>query len=220
MESIFDWPGKSDDGGNERPAVLHMLDVAACAELLIQAHSAFRGLSDAQRRALVVLVALHDVGKLSKSFRALVRCGETGAPRHWQLSDFLLCGPLDETLGRLGANEWVRAELYVAVAGHHGQPPMRAGGIRSERRKRQRAIGSGEEAARQWTSILLGLFPDASLEGMSVGCSAKANSAQGAGGTAVCGAGTARYQGRSLRRDHCRRHQDSHSGWRRCVPDA
>ena len=124
--------------------MLHMLDVAACAELLIEAHSAFRGLSDAQRRALVVLVALHDVGKLSKSFRALVRCGETGAPRHWQLSDFLLCGPLDETLGRLGANEWVRAELYAAVAGHHGQPPMRAGGIRSERRKRQRAIGSGE----------------------------------------------------------------------------
>ena len=38
MESIFDWPGKSDGEGNERPAVLHMLDVAACAEWLIEGH--------------------------------------------------------------------------------------------------------------------------------------------------------------------------------------
>ncbi len=31
MDSIFDWPGKSDDEGNEHPAVPYMLDVAACA---------------------------------------------------------------------------------------------------------------------------------------------------------------------------------------------
>ena len=168
LEAIFDWPGKSDDGGNERPAMLHMLDVAACAEFLIGGHTAFRGLSDAQRRALVVLVALHDVGKLSESFRALIRDRKTGAPLHWQLSDFLLCGSLDEALKQLGGDEFVRRELYAAVAGHHGQPPTPAGGKRAEQRKRRRAIGSGEEAARQWTSALLGLFPDASLEGMSV----------------------------------------------------
>lgn len=168
MDSIFDWPGKSDNQGNERPAVLHMLDVAACAERLIDGHAAFDGLSDTQRRALVVLVALHDVGKLSESFRSLIRDGERGAPLHWQLSDFLLCGVLDEALSKLGADEWVRTELYAAVAGHHGRPPTRASGSRTERRKRQRAVGRGEEAALEWVSRLMELFPDALLEGITL----------------------------------------------------
>ena len=168
MDSIFDWPGKSDNQGNERPAVLHMLDVATCAERLIDGHVAFCGLSEAQRRALVVLITLHDVGKLSESFRSLIRNGERGAPLHWQLSDFLLCGVLDEFLSRLGADEWVRAELYAAVAGHHGQPPARAGGNRTERRKRRRAVGRGEEAALEWSLRLMEFFPDASLEGMTL----------------------------------------------------
>ena len=168
VDSIFDWPGKSDGERNEHPAVLHMLDVAACAERLIKGHVAFRGLSSAQRKALVILVALHDVGKLSESFRALIRDEKRGAPLHWQLSDFLLCGVLDEVLSRLGADEWVRVELYAAVAGHHGRPPDRAGGRGTEKRKRRRAVGSGEQAARDWISRLLRLFPDASLEGMTV----------------------------------------------------
>lgn len=145
-----------------------MLDVAACAELLIKEHPVFGELSRAQHRALVILVALHDVGKLSEAFRALIRARETGAPLHWQLSDFLLCGALDEILLGLGADEQVRAELYAAVAGHHGRPPTRAGGNRSERRRRQRAIGCGEQVALDWVSQLLKLFPDASLEGMTV----------------------------------------------------
>ena len=122
----------------------------------------------AQRRALVVLVALHDVGKLSESFRALIRLGEAGAPRHWQLSDFLLCGALDKSLEQLGSDEVVRTEFYAAVVGYLGLPPDRAGGRRRERYKSRRAVGSGEEAARQWISALLGLFPDASLEGMGI----------------------------------------------------
>lgn len=168
MDPIFEWPGKSDDQGNERPAVLHMLDVAACAERLIDGHVAFRALSEAQRRALVLLVALHDVGKLSESFRSLIRDGERGAPLHWQLSDFLLCGALDKVLSKLGADEWVRAELYAAVAGHHGRPPTRAGGNRSEKHKRKRAVGGGKEASLEWSFRLMELFPDASLEGMTV----------------------------------------------------
>ena len=62
----------------------------------------------------------------------------------------------------------MRAELYAAVAGHHGEPPTRTGGNRRERRRQQRAIGDGEQAARYWASELLGLFPGASLEGMTV----------------------------------------------------
>ena len=168
MDTIFNWPGKSDSQGNERPAVLHMLDVAACAERLLDGHLAFNRLSEAQCQALVVLVALHDVGKLSESFRDLLRNGEKGAPRHWQLSDFLLCECLDEALSSLGADELVRAELYAAVAGHHGQPPMRAGGNRREKSIRRPAVGSGLEAAREWSRRLMELFPGASLEGMTV----------------------------------------------------
>ncbi len=168
MDFIFDWPGKSDPKGNEHPAVLHMLDVAACAERLIEGHTAFARLADTQRKALVILVALHDVGKLSESFRALIRDKEKGAPRHWQLSDYLLCGALDKLLSALGADEWVRGELYAAVAGHHGQPPTRASGDRTERHRRRRAVGSGERAAEDWVSILLELFPGASLEDMTV----------------------------------------------------
>ena len=164
--SIFDWPGKSNEEGEEHPAVLHMLDVAACAEILMEGHTAFRWLSSAQRQALVILIALHDVGKLSDSFRALIRDGRTGAPLHWQLSHYLLCEVLDESLRELGADEWVRAELYAAVAGHHGRPPTR--GNRRERRKRHRAIGNGEQAARLWVRRLLRLFPDASLDSLTV----------------------------------------------------
>ncbi len=165
MEHIFDWPGKSDEEGNEHPAVSHMLDVAACAEQLIAGHSAFRHLSGVQRKAMVLLVALHDVGKLSESFRALIREGEKGKPLHWELSDHLLCNVLDKALEKLGADLWVRAELYAAVAGHHGQPPMR--GDQRDKRKKRRAVGSGEQTAQDWVSKLLELFPNASLEDMT-----------------------------------------------------
>ena len=165
--SFFDWPGKSDGEGNEHPAVLHMLDVAACAERLIEGHTAFRRLSDDQRRAVVILVALHDVGKLSQSFRALICKGERGKSPHWQLSHFLLRGALDEVLRGLGADEWVRSELYAAVAGHHGKPPTNTRKGR-ERRERDREVGSGRQAALEWSARLIELFPDASLESMTV----------------------------------------------------
>lgn len=168
MSSIFDWPGKSDTEGNVRPAVLHMLDVASCAELLIEGHTAFAGLTAAQRRALVILVGLHDVGKISESFRALIQKNERGNPLHWELSHFLLCGVLDEELCGLGGDYSMREELYAAVAGHHGQPPSPAGGNRTVRLRRNKAIGSAERDARNWITILLELFPGASLEGVSV----------------------------------------------------
>ena len=165
--SFFDWPGKSDGEGNQHPAVLHMLDVAACAERLIEGHTAFRRLSNAQRRALVILVALHDVGKLSEAFRALICKDERGKSPHWQLSHFLLRGALDEVLRGLGADEWVRTELYAAVAGHHGKPPTNTRKGR-ERRERDREVGSGRQAALEWSARLIELFPDASLESMTL----------------------------------------------------
>ena len=167
MDAIFDWPGKTDDDGNEYPAVCHMLDVAACSERLIDRHAAFSHLSRVQHEAMVLLVALHDVGKFSESFRALIRNGETGAPLHWELSYFLLWSTLDPMLSDLGASQETRRELYAAVAGHHGRPPTPAMGDRIEKRKRRRAIGEGQDAARAFTEGLCRLFPEASLEGLT-----------------------------------------------------
>jgi len=47
-----------------------MLDVAACAEFLIADHSAFTALTESQKRAFVVLAALHHVGKISEAFQS------------------------------------------------------------------------------------------------------------------------------------------------------
>ena len=98
-----------------------MLDVGVCAEHLIAKHRAFAGLSRDQRRAFVVLVALHDVGKISATFRDVIRHRRRGAYRHWMLSDVLLTRTLDPILEQgLGGDIHARGELYAAVSGHHG----------------------------------------------------------------------------------------------------
>ena len=127
MDPLFlqlarDWPGKSSENA-EHPAVWHMLDVGACAERLIEGHRAFVALSRAHRRAFVILAALHDVGKISDTFRSLLRGRRPGAYRHWKLSDVLLTRALDPILAEvLGGNGPARGELYAAVSGHHGGP--------------------------------------------------------------------------------------------------
>ena len=160
-----DWPGKSSPDG-EHPAIWHMLDVAACAERLIDGHRVFAALPPAWRRALVVLAALHDVGKISETFRAVVRERRPGAYRHWKLSDTLLTGPLDSLLARVfGSDPHARGELYAAVSGHHGGPER--SNDRRERARRSKAIGAdAEKTAKQWTLLLLELLPDGSLEGL------------------------------------------------------
>ena len=117
-----DWPGKSGLK-REHPAIWHMLDVAACAERLIEGHGAFAARPRGERRAFVVLAALHDVGKISETFRALIRERRPGAYRHWKLSDVLLTRVLDPIVsGAFGGDIHARGELYAAVSGHHGGP--------------------------------------------------------------------------------------------------
>ena len=163
-----DWPGKSDKEGNEHPAIWHMLDVGTCAERLIDGHRAFASLSQDNRNALVVLVALHDVGKISETFRAMIRDRpqHLGTYRHWKLSDVLLTRPLDEILDdAFGGNVHARWALYAAVSGHHGGPER--SNNRHEIARRKKAIGgAGEAAAIEWVSLLLELLPDGSLEGI------------------------------------------------------
>lgn len=164
-----DWPGKSKP--REHPAIWHMLDVAACAELLIDGHRAFSGLSPSQRRGLVILVALHDVGKLSQTFRAMLRSQGPSAYRHWTLSDLLLTTQLDPIIGRaLGGDGYTRSELYAAVSGHHGGPPDRSSNRRKIQRRRNAIGTAATKAASVWTSLLLRLLPGGSLAGMDPHC--------------------------------------------------
>ena len=143
-----------------------MLDVGACAERLIAGHRAFTALSSNQRRAFVVLAALHDVGKISATFRGVIRHRRRGTYRHWMLSDVLLTRILDSILEQaLGGDIHARGELYAAVSGHHGGPER--SNDRREIARRKTAIGTdAEEAARNWTSLLLELLPGGCLEGL------------------------------------------------------
>lgn len=143
-----------------------MLDVGACAKRLIHGHRAFAGCSENECQAFVVLAALHDIGKISASFRDLVRHDRKSQYRHWQLSDLLLTGVLDPIIEEaFGGNRHARCELYAAVSGHHGGPERTKD--RWETQRRRRCIGTdAEQAAKDWLTLLLDLLPGGSLEGM------------------------------------------------------
>ncbi|WP_170259028.1 CRISPR-associated helicase Cas3' [Oceanicella actignis] len=162
------WPGKSADAsGREHPAVLHMLDVAAVCERLAEPLRIAEGV----KKALVLLSALHDLGKISDSFRAMLRDRRPQAFRHWEITEAFLFyhdGRIGEALG---GSEGARRELYAAAAGHHGRPSQR---ILSMNRSNTGPGGewkrmidaAGEEAleaAGAAIEIFLGLWPDASL---------------------------------------------------------
>ena len=118
---IKDWPGKSArDGGPEHPAAYHMLDVATVAERLI----AQAGLPPPMAQALVLLICLHDLGKVTPGFRTMLRPGPpAGRLWHWEWSELLLQYH-DRILSTdLGGDRPARFALYAAVAGHHGKPP-------------------------------------------------------------------------------------------------
>lgn len=121
---LLSWPGKSADAaGIEAPAVLHMLDVAAVAEVL-----AVR-LPVSLRPLFVLFAALHDPGKINAAFRAMLRDGvpqDNG--RHWEVRETLLAHHDNLLAARLGSSVHVRAQVYDACAEHLGQPPPCAGG--------------------------------------------------------------------------------------------
>lgn len=139
MSVAHDWPGKSDNKGSTHAAIWHMLDVAAVAAALIP-NGALKHLSALQRSAVIFLVALHDLGKISASFRAQI--AEKRSPgevaRHWRLSEFLLQYHDASIAALIGGSAEAREIFYVSVAGHHGRPPFSDASIR---RKQKSAIG-------------------------------------------------------------------------------
>lgn len=160
-EQISAWPGKSIDG-REHPALWHMLDVGAVATCLINR----RTLTGARQadQAASLLATLHDLGKFSASFRAMLRGRLPSGFPHWQHSYRLLYDHDDLLSGKLGATTGVRRILYATVAGHHGGPPKHL----DYRKSRDQAHRIGAEAshvAGEAIKAVAALFPGASLDG-------------------------------------------------------
>ena len=106
MNDILSWPGKSPATADapEHPAVYHMLDVAAVAEILIAPFD----LDIALRDALVLLTALHDLGKVNVQFRKMLRGQPYQSNAHWCVTEVLLNAHDDLLAERLGSKVSVR----------------------------------------------------------------------------------------------------------------
>ncbi|MFD3189009.1 CRISPR-associated helicase Cas3' [Sedimentitalea sp. HM32M-2] len=167
------WPAKSPQNtdGIATCCAYHMLDVAAVAEVLLRPHAGLAAFRD----ALVLLVALHDLGKVSDDFRNMLEHGTRQKSRHWKLSEALYYLNDDLLGAQLGSTPRPRQVLYAAVAGHHGTPSELAlGPLPTGRRPApdlHRAIcdiGGGQDDARRHVKAFCALWPDASLGEISL----------------------------------------------------
>lgn len=164
MRYLTDWPGKSaETNGIDHPAVYHMLDVAAVAERLIAPEQ----FSVPLKQALILLAALHDLGKIGRRFRNMLRTGAAqGRARHWHVTEALLEHHQDLLLDLLGGEMDVHYELYAATAGHHGRPPESdieaLAGLATD------AGAQAREDAKEVIVAFMDLWPEASLEGVSL----------------------------------------------------
>lgn len=162
-ELISAWPGKSIDG-RTHPALWHMLDVGAVAVCLTE-RSPLTASRDVDR-AVSFLVALHDLGKFSASFRAMLSGGSPSGLPHWQHSYRLLRDHDELVSEKLKGTRGVRKTLYAAVAGHHGGPPEHL----DYRKSKDQAAQIGTEAALiagEVIKAVASLFPGASLDGVT-----------------------------------------------------
>lgn len=165
MDNILrNWPGKSaGQDGVEHPAVLHMLDVAAVAELLAPA------LPHPVRQTFLLLAALHDLGKVNAAFRAMLRDGAgQSAGSHWEVTEALLRHHDTLLAGQIGGRWQARYALYAASAGHHGRPPDKNQQLASAEWNRMLHC-AGTHAVDDAATVIrafLELWPGASLEGL------------------------------------------------------
>ena len=135
-------------GAAYKPVLHHLLDVAAAAHCLLQARpgllrrlAARQGVPEEQLLpVLVFLAALHDLGKISRTFQikwpeiwpeaALGPLRPVAGRSHWRNTAYLLNAhairerlvSLFPSLPRLGVQTRI-APLIAAIAGHHGVPP-------------------------------------------------------------------------------------------------
>ena len=162
-EEIGAWPGKTIDGA-DHPALWHMLDVGAVAKRLIARKTLTTDASCDE--AFAFLVALHDLGKFSASFRDMLVGRPYWGFRHWQHSYRLLRDHDGVVANAVGGTPGLRKTLCAAVAGHHGGPPEHL----DQRKSRDQARQIGAEAnelAPKVIAAVADLFPNASLVGLN-----------------------------------------------------
>lgn len=173
FHDILRWPGKSAcvEGGPRHPAVYHMLDTAAVAEVLLAPF----GIKPALSSAFALLVCLHDIGKMSEAFLDMIEGRDHPRISHWKLSEVLLHEADQAISVAIGGTPHARRELYAAVAGHHGQPSILALGplgprasSTGDKRRAMQAIGSARSDAQAAIAAVLALHPEASLDGMTI----------------------------------------------------
>lgn len=161
-----DWPGKSPAEGCDifHPAAYHMLDVASAAEELLRSFEIPQGAAD----ALVLLIFLHDIGKIGNEFRDMV----TGVNlngytyRHWELSETWLFDHQTRIAAHLGIRPRALFQLIAAASGHHGRPSRRD--MNDDYiRMRDRAGPDAADDASYLIDRALELWPDADLTGMT-----------------------------------------------------
>ena len=158
------WPGKSpaEPGGRCQPAVWHMLDVAAVAERLVAPF----GLPAPRAQATVLLVALHDLGKIGAQFRGMILDGlaQQGG-NHWQVTEAQLRHHDARLAPIFAIPDRPRFALYAATAGHHGRPPDadQPGWARMVNYAGAEAVADAGAAI----DALAALWPEASLADLS-----------------------------------------------------
>lgn len=161
-KAIADWPGKSPVANGEiaHPAVYHFLDTAAVAEELIRPTHIDPALGD----ALVLLVALHDLGKIGAPFRDMLLKGHPQTRGvHWEVTEAYLNCLYSSVLERhLGGSAAQRHVLYAAAAGHHGRPPWQDKSL--FQRMLDAASDEALSDAEQVVRTFLDIWPESSLE--------------------------------------------------------
>lgn len=163
LEIIARWPGKSaNEFGAEHPAIYHMLDVAAVAERLLKPTH----IDAALKHALVLLSALHDLGKLNAGFRSMLRGEGRQTYRHWELTEVHLNDNMPLLASVLRSDRDNRLPpLIGATAGHHGRPSTL-----NQRKLGQaaRTLTAETKAEARATIIAFAtLWPDAALTGLT-----------------------------------------------------
>ena len=173
------------------PLVYHCLDVAAVGETLLHerpdvlARLATRFASDVEAlaRAFVFLLALHDIGKLSRPFQAkvpelwpeqLLGPVPTVPPRdpgHPVTGAWLLQRSLAGELAPLFPGWSERAgDLLAPFVGHHGRPVSDATIAQTRFSEREMFGGQAVAAAQDFLAIMRALFePDPSAQARGEG---------------------------------------------------
>ncbi|MCY4302262.1 MAG: CRISPR-associated helicase Cas3' [Aestuariivita sp.] len=165
------WPGKTIDGAYHS-ALWHMLDVGAVANRLIVKQSV-TGCPE-NDAAINFLITLHDLGKISDSFRDQITGAAAHSVYHSQLSFVLLQHFDDQIEEYIGGLRAARQTLYAAVSGHHGGPPELDDGSGNKQQRWEEAIGSEAlDTIPEVIAAVANLFPEASLRDLSTAAAKK-----------------------------------------------